>query len=47
MSKKGDSDDNTDEKCSSRFTCGRDSNSKVQPQIFPTKLGEKLIKPFT
>lgn len=43
MSKKDDVEDNTNDRYSSKYTCGRDSNSKLQPQSLSAKLGEKLL----
>lgn len=42
MSKKDDVEDPIGDKYSTHYPCGRDNNSKLQPQNIPTKLGETL-----
>ncbi|CAH1708946.1 unnamed protein product [Aphis gossypii] len=39
LSKKDDVEDSIGDKYSSHYPCGRDNNSKLQPQNIPTKLG--------
>jgi len=49
MSKNDDvenNENNMNDKYSSKYTYGRDSNSKLHPQSFPIKLGEKLTKTY-
>lgn len=42
MSKKEDIEDDTTAEYSSRYPCSRDSQSKLQTQNLPSKLGETL-----